>query len=92
MLLLRMGRGRLGPLAQGLAGLAKGLGKGYEDTVIVVMSEFGRTVRENGNRGTDHGHGTVYWVLGGGIRGGTVYGASDAKAMYPDEHPVRPED
>jgi uncharacterized protein (DUF1501 family) len=38
------------------------------------LSEFGRTFRENGNRGTDHGHGTVYWVLGGSIRGGAVVG------------------
>ena len=42
--------------------------------MVVVISEFGRTFRENGNRGTDHGHGTVYWVLGGSIRGGTVAG------------------
>jgi uncharacterized protein (DUF1501 family) len=40
----------------------------------VVMSEFGRTVRENGNGGTDHGHGNVMWLLGGPIRGGQVYG------------------
>ena len=64
----------LGPLAQGLAGLANGLGRGYEDTVIVVMSEFGRTVRENGNRGTDHGHGNVMWVMGGPVAGGKLYG------------------
>jgi uncharacterized protein (DUF1501 family) len=41
---------------------------------VVVVSEFGRTFRENGNRGTDHGHGTVYWVLGGGVQGGKVRG------------------
>ena len=40
----------------------------------MVMSEFGRTARENGNGGTDHGHGNVLWVLGGGVRGGSVYG------------------
>jgi uncharacterized protein (DUF1501 family) len=40
----------------------------------VVISEFGRTWRENGNRGTDHGHGSVYWVLGGAIRGGRIAG------------------
>jgi uncharacterized protein (DUF1501 family) len=42
--------------------------------VVVVVSEFGRTFRENGNRGTDHGHGTVYWVLGGSISGGKICG------------------
>jgi uncharacterized protein (DUF1501 family) len=42
--------------------------------VVVVVSEFGRTFRENGNRGTDHGHGTVYWVLGGAINGGKILG------------------
>lgn len=61
-------------LGQGLATLVKGLETIYADTVIVVMSEFGRTVKENGNRGTDHGHGNVMWLLGGGIRGGKVYG------------------
>ena len=60
---------RLKPLAEGLASLATSLGKGYQDTVIVVMSEFGRTVHENGNRGTDHGHGNVMWVMGGGVAG-----------------------
>ena len=44
------------------------------DTVVVVISEFGRTFRENGDRGTDHGHGSVYWVLGGGINGGRILG------------------
>jgi uncharacterized protein (DUF1501 family) len=39
-----------------------------------VISEFGRTFRENGDRGTDHGHGSVYWVLGGGINGGRILG------------------
>jgi uncharacterized protein (DUF1501 family) len=51
-----------------------GLGKAYPQTVIAVMSEFGRTVRENGNGGTDHGHGNVMWVAGGKVRGGKVYG------------------
>ncbi len=45
-----------------------------EDTVVVTMSEFGRTARENGNRGTDHGHANVMFVLGGPVKGGRVYG------------------
>ena len=65
---------RLQPLGDGLAALAKGLGKDWDDTVVVVISEFGRTVHENGNGGTDHGHGNVVWVLGGAVRGGHVYG------------------
>jgi uncharacterized protein (DUF1501 family) len=65
---------RLQPLGDGLAALAKGLGGAWNDTIAVVLSEFGRTVRENGNGGTDHGHGNVIWVLGGAVRGGRVYG------------------
>src|ERR1700678_3145652 len=70
-----------GPLASNLASLGRGLqvfsqslGSEWNNTVVVVLSEFGRTFRENGNRGTDHGHGTVYWVLGGSISGGTIVG------------------
>jgi uncharacterized protein (DUF1501 family) len=70
-----------GPLAGNLASLGRGLqlfaqtlGAEWNNTVVVVLSEFGRTFRENGNRGTDHGHGTVYWVLGGSVKGGTVAG------------------
>jgi len=65
---------RLLPLGQGLAVLAKKLGPMFDDTTIVVMSEFGRTARENGNGGTDHGHGNVMWVMGGAVNGGQVYG------------------
>jgi uncharacterized protein (DUF1501 family) len=43
-----------------------------------VISEFGRTFRENGKQGTDHGHGSVYWVLGGGIKGGRILGEQQA--------------
>ena len=50
------------------------LGDLGEDTVVVTMSEFGRTARENGNRGTDHGHANVMFVLGGPVQGGHVYG------------------
>ena len=65
---------RLRSLGEGLAALARGLGEAWRDTVIVVLSEFGRTVRENGNGGTDHGHGNVIWLLGGALNGGRVYG------------------
>ena len=65
---------RLAPLGHGLAVLAQRLGPMFEDTTVIVMSEFGRTARENGNGGTDHGHGNVMWVMGGGVNGGKVYG------------------
>ncbi len=65
---------RLGELGRGLAAYSQEMGPAWRETVVVVLSEFGRTFRENGNRGTDHGHGTVYWVLGGGIRGAQVAG------------------
>jgi uncharacterized protein (DUF1501 family) len=62
-------------LGQGLASFADGLGEAeWNNTVVVVVSEFGRTFRENGNKGTDHGHGTTYWVLGGKVNGGRVAG------------------
>lgn len=64
----------LSNLGQGLAAYADALGDAWNDTVVVVVSEFGRTFRENGNKGTDHGHGTVYWVLGGRVRGGRIAG------------------
>ena len=70
-----------GPLAdllhefsQSLAAFWIDLGDLAEHTVIVTMSEFGRTARENGNRGTDHGHANVMFVIGGPVKGGKVYG------------------
>jgi uncharacterized protein (DUF1501 family) len=66
--------GRLEELGRGLAAFADEMGPTWQNTVVVVVSEFGRTFRENGNRGTDHGHGSVYWVLGGGVRGGRLAG------------------
>lgn len=66
--------GLLGNLGQGLAGFAEQMGPAWASTVVVVISEFGRTFRENGTRGTDHGHGTVYWVLGGSVHGGRMAG------------------
>jgi uncharacterized protein (DUF1501 family) len=65
---------RLDELGRGLAAFAGAMGDAWRDTVVLVVSEFGRTFRENGNRGTDHGHGTVYWALGGAVRGGRVAG------------------
>jgi uncharacterized protein (DUF1501 family) len=60
--------------AQSLAAFWTDLGDLAEDTVIITMSEFGRTARENGNRGTDHGHANVMFVMGGPVKGGKVYG------------------
>lgn len=76
---------RLAPLGQGLGILARQLGPLLQDTTIVVMSEFGRTAKQNGNGGTDHGHGNVMWLLGGGVQGGKVHGAwpgLDAGQLY----------
>jgi uncharacterized protein (DUF1501 family) len=65
---------RIGELGRGLALLSTTLGPEWNNTIVIVVSEFGRTFRENGDRGTDHGHGSVYWVLGGGIKGGRMAG------------------
>jgi uncharacterized protein (DUF1501 family) len=64
---------RLREFAEGLAALHRDLGSRMDDVVILTMSEFGRTVRENGNRGTDHGHATAMLALGA-VKGGKVYG------------------
>ena len=67
--------GRLGELGRGLAGFVDELGpEAWNRTTVIVVSEFGRTFRENGDRGTDHGHGSAYWVMGGGVRGGRIAG------------------
>ncbi|SKB81520.1 DUF1501 domain-containing protein [Luteibacter sp. 22Crub2.1] len=80
-------------LGQGLAAFAEGLGEAeWNNTVVVVVSEFGRTFRENGNKGTDHGHGTTYWVLGGKVHGGRIAGqqvAVNAQSLLQNrDYPV----
>jgi uncharacterized protein (DUF1501 family) len=71
-------RGQLANLLQqfssGIAALYQDLGQRMDDVIVLTMSEFGRTVRENGNRGTDHGHANAMFVMGNSVRGGRVYG------------------
>jgi uncharacterized protein (DUF1501 family) len=83
--------GRLSELGRGLAGYELGT-RAWNNTVVVVISEFGRTFRENGGKGTDHGHGSVYWVLGGGVHGGRVTGdegpVTEARLLQDRDYPV----
>src|SRR5450631_623484 len=83
---------RLEELGRGLATFADEMGSAWNSTVVVVVSEFGRTFRENGNRGTDHGHGSVYWVLGGSVGGGRVAGEQmriERASLFQDrDYPV----
>lgn len=65
---------RFGELGLGLAAYAHEMGSAWRDTTVVVISEFGRTFRQNGNRGTDHGNGTVFWIMGGSVRGNQIAG------------------
>ncbi|HEY8460928.1 MAG TPA: DUF1501 domain-containing protein [Blastocatellia bacterium] len=65
---------RLAEFSQGLSALYSDLKERADEVVILTMTEFGRTARENGNRGTDHGHASVIFVLGGPVKGGKVYG------------------
>ena len=82
----------LAGLGRGLQTFAQSLGGEWDNTVVVVVSEFGRTFRENGDHGTDHGHGTVYWVLGGAISGGGIVGQQqrvDRSTLFQDrDYPV----
>jgi uncharacterized protein (DUF1501 family) len=79
-------------LGAGLTAYADALGDEWNNTVVVVVSEFGRTFRENGNKGTDHGHGTVYWVLGGKVNGGRIAGervaVSQSNLLQNRDYPV----
>jgi uncharacterized protein (DUF1501 family) len=65
---------RLDDFASGIAAFAQDLGDRMADVVVLTMSEFGRTVAENGARGTDHGHGNAMLLLGGNVKGGKIYG------------------
>lgn len=84
--------GRLAQLGRALAAYADAMGPAWQQTTVVVISEFGRTFRENGNKGTDHGHGTVYWVMGGNVRGGRIAGRQVAvkhETLFQDrDYPV----
>jgi uncharacterized protein (DUF1501 family) len=61
-------------LGQSLTAFHQDMGNRMADVVVVTMSEFGRTAKENGNRGTDHGHANCMFVMGGDVKGGRVYG------------------
>ena len=65
---------RLQDFSQGIAALYKDLGDRMRNVVILTMTEFGRTIRQNGSGGTDHGHASVAFTLGGPVKGGKVYG------------------
>jgi uncharacterized protein (DUF1501 family) len=73
----------LSEFGNGLAAFYRDLGDRMEDVVVVTMSEFGRTAKENGNRGTDHGHANVMFAMGGPVRGGKVYG--DWPGLAPEQ-------
>jgi uncharacterized protein (DUF1501 family) len=79
-------------VGRGMQAFASALGSEWNNTVVVVLSEFGRTFRENGNRGTDHGHGTVYWILGGSLSGGRIAGEQQSverASLFQDrDYPV----
>jgi uncharacterized protein (DUF1501 family) len=75
----------LSRFAAGMSALAHNLGPAYAQTTIVVISEFGRTVAQNGNAGTDHGHGNLMWLMGGPVAGGRIHGewpGLDDAALY----------
>ena len=81
------GRGQLANLlrdfANAIAAFGTDMGKRMDDVVLLTMSEFGRTAKENGNRGTDHGHANTMFILGNSVKGGKVYG--DFKGLKNDK-------
>ena len=74
---------RFGDLASAMSGFWRDLGDQMDDVVVLTMSEFGRTARQNGNGGTDHGHGTAFLLMGGQVAGGQVLG--DWPGLAPDQ-------
>jgi uncharacterized protein (DUF1501 family) len=64
----------LGEMGRSIQAFAADLGSRMQDVLVLTMSEFGRTARENGNRGTDHGHANAILAVGGGVQGGKIYG------------------
>ncbi|HUP18646.1 MAG TPA: DUF1501 domain-containing protein [Gemmatimonadota bacterium] len=77
--------GLIGDMAGGLRAFHDDLGDRMEDVIVLTMSEFGRTVDENGTGGTDHGHGNCMMAFGGGVRGGRIVGrwpGLDRDALY----------
>jgi uncharacterized protein (DUF1501 family) len=81
------GRGQLAnflrTFSEAIAAFTVDLGKRMDDVVVLTMSEFGRTAKENGSRGTDHGHGNTMFAIGNTVKGGKVYG--DYKGLAPDK-------
>lgn len=78
---------KLEELGRGLSAYREEMGAMWKQTTVVVISEFGRTLRENGKRGTDHGHASAYWILGGAVHGGRVVGEQVAvtqKSLFQD--------
>ncbi|MBC3932683.1 DUF1501 domain-containing protein [Undibacterium curvum] len=75
--------GKFEELGRGLQSYREEMGSQWKNTTVVVISEFGRTFRENGKRGTDHGHGTVYWVLGGGLNRNQGQGRIAGEQIIP---------
>jgi uncharacterized protein (DUF1501 family) len=69
--------------SQAIAAFATDLGGRMDDVIVLTMSEFGRTARENGSRGTDHGHGNAMLVLGNSVKGGKIYG--EWTGLKPDQ-------
>jgi len=81
------GRGQLAnflrSFSQAIAAFTIDLGKRMDDVLVLTMSEFGRTARENGGRGTDHGHANTMFAIGNSVKGGKVYG--DFRGLRSDK-------